>query len=114
VPYLKRAVANRCIDIMRKRRDVLTEAVPERHYEEPGFLRHEQTRRFYDLVQQLPERQREVLVLRFTADLDDAAIAKILGITVNTVRSQAQHALGKLRASDSVTARTSPSRKEES
>ena len=109
LPYLKRSVANRAVDVLRKRRDVLTDAVPETPYEEAGFLRHDDLRQFFELVQRLPDRQRETLVLRYAADLDDGAIARIQGVSIHTVRSQAQHALEKLRASDAVS-----SRKEES
>jgi RNA polymerase sigma factor (sigma-70 family) len=105
LPYLKRAVANRAVDILRKRRDVLTDVPPERPYDDAGLLEHEDQRQFFELVQSLPPRQREVLVLRYNADLDDATIAKSLGITVSTVRSQAQQALEKLRTSLAVSPR---------
>lgn len=97
LPYLKRAISNRAIDVRRKRHDILTDAPPERSFDEAGFLRLERHRAFFALVQQLPDRQRETLVLRYYADFDDATIAKTLGISVQTVRSQAHHALNKLR-----------------
>jgi RNA polymerase sigma-70 factor (sigma-E family) len=50
------------------------------------------------LVCSLPVRQRAVLVLRFYEDLDDAAIAEILGCSVITVRTHAMRALAALRA----------------
>jgi RNA polymerase sigma-70 factor (sigma-E family) len=46
----------------------------------------------------LPPRARAVLVLRYYADLDDAAIADALGIAPGTVRSTASRALATLRA----------------
>jgi RNA polymerase sigma-70 factor (sigma-E family) len=46
----------------------------------------------------LGPKQRAVLVLRFYADLDDAAIGALLGISPSTVRSQAARALAALRA----------------
>jgi len=98
LPYLKKAISNRAIDVARKRHDLLTDAPPERAFEEAGFLRLERHREFFALLQELPQRQRETLVLRYYADFDDATIAKILGVTVQTVRSQAHHALNKLRA----------------
>ncbi|MDM4764114.1 sigma factor [Galbitalea sp. SE-J8] len=58
VAYLKRAVANRSIDVIRKRRDVLTDAPPERPVDDAGYLRHDETRAFFELVRALPERQR--------------------------------------------------------
>ncbi len=45
----------------------------------------------------LPPRARAVLVLRYYADLDDAAIAQALGITESTVRATASRALASLR-----------------
>jgi len=54
----------------------------------------------------LPPRARAILVLRYYADLDDAAIADALGITPSTVRSTASRALAGLR--DGLTAPTQP------
>ena len=76
------------------------DAPPETPYDDPGYLRHDGARRFFELVRALPDRQRETLVLRFHLDLDDAAIAKMQGVSINTVRTNAQNALAKLRASE--------------
>jgi RNA polymerase sigma-70 factor (sigma-E family) len=46
----------------------------------------------------LPPRQRAVLVLRYYADCDDAAIGELLGCAEATVRSNAARALAALRA----------------
>ncbi len=45
----------------------------------------------------LPPRARAVLVLRYYADLDDDAIADLLGIATSSVRSTASRALATLR-----------------
>jgi RNA polymerase sigma-70 factor (sigma-E family) len=50
------------------------------------------------LLATLPRRQRAVLVLRYYDDLDDAAIAGLLGCGQSTVRSQAARGLAALRA----------------
>lgn len=98
LPYLRRAVSNRAIDIIRSRRDVLTDAVPERPADDFRFLRLEQDRAFFARVDALPVGQRATIVLRYFADMDDRIIAETLGVSVQTVRSQAHHALTKLRA----------------
>jgi RNA polymerase sigma-70 factor (sigma-E family) len=45
----------------------------------------------------LPPQQRAVIVLRFYEDLDDDAIAELLGCAPATVRSHASKAIAKLR-----------------
>jgi len=48
-------------------------------------------------LQQLPPRQRAVIVLRYYDDLTEAQTAEALGCTVGTVKSQASRALDRLR-----------------
>jgi RNA polymerase sigma-70 factor (sigma-E family) len=50
----------------------------------------------------LPRRQRAVLVLRYFDDLTEAQAAQILGCSVGTVKSQAFRALAKLRDSPTI------------
>ena len=50
------------------------------------------------LLAGLAPRARTVLVLRYYADLDDAAISEAMGIGVSTVRATASRALATLRA----------------
>ncbi|MFG2071712.1 SigE family RNA polymerase sigma factor [Nonomuraea maritima] len=45
----------------------------------------------------LPPRKRAVLVLRYYEDLPESEVAKIMGCSVGTVRSQAHHAIARLR-----------------
>jgi RNA polymerase sigma-70 factor (sigma-E family) len=47
----------------------------------------------------LPKRQREVVVLRYLADLPEAAVAAQLGCSVGTVKQHAHRALASLRQS---------------
>jgi RNA polymerase sigma-70 factor (sigma-E family) len=52
----------------------------------------------WDLLGELPPQQRAVLVLRFYEDLDDDAIAALVGCAPATVRSHASKALARLRS----------------
>jgi RNA polymerase sigma-70 factor (sigma-E family) len=49
------------------------------------------------LIVRLPPQQRATIVLRFYEDLDDAAIAEILGCSPATVRTHTMRALAALR-----------------
>jgi RNA polymerase sigma-70 factor (sigma-E family) len=49
------------------------------------------------LITRLPPKQRVTVVLRYYEDLDDAAIAEILGCAPGTVRTHAMRALATLR-----------------
>jgi RNA polymerase sigma-70 factor (sigma-E family) len=49
------------------------------------------------VLQELPPRQRAVVVLRFYEDLTEAQTADTLGCSVGTVKSQTSRALDKLR-----------------
>jgi len=103
--YLKRAVANRAIDVIRKRHDISMAELPDSLVEETGYLKYEQDEGFFALVRALPPRQRETLILRFCFDLDDRAIAQLLDVTEETVRSNARRAIDKLRTSELDTSR---------
>jgi len=95
--YLKRAVTNRAIDYLRARKEIPSDSILETAVEEFGFLRHEEDRQFFAIVNILPLRQRATMILRYYADMDDRTIADVLGCSVETVRSQAHRAIAKLR-----------------
>jgi RNA polymerase sigma factor (sigma-70 family) len=52
---------------------------------------------FDRFARELPDRQREVLILRYHRDLDDEAIGEVLGITASAVRSLVARACANLR-----------------
>ncbi len=99
VTYLRSTVLNRSRSVLRRRRVAL------RHRQEhPAPLwaveNHavlsEDRREVLQALTQLPTRRRQVLLLRFYLDLDDAEIAETLGISQGTVRSAASRGLAAL------------------
>jgi RNA polymerase sigma-70 factor (sigma-E family) len=94
--YTRRAMANAHVSRWRRtRRENLvadlpdTKAVyqPDRFADEP----------LWQAMRALPPRQRAVIVLRYYEDLSEAEIARTLGISRGTVKSQANKAMGSLR-----------------
>lgn len=65
----------------------------------------DETRRLLDT---LPPRARSILVLRYYADLDDPAIAALLGISPSTVRATASRAIASLRLTRDNASSTDP------
>ncbi len=61
-----------------------------------ALLLAEEHREVVAALRRLPRRQREVLVLRYWANLDEAGIAETLGISRGTVKSTASRALDAL------------------
>jgi RNA polymerase sigma-70 factor (sigma-E family) len=96
-PYLRRAVVNLWKNRLRRF------AVEARHpislvRPEPApATPMEERDLMWKALMRLPSRQRACLVLRFYEDLPDAEVARILGCSVGTVKSQTSRGLAKLR-----------------
>jgi RNA polymerase sigma-70 factor (sigma-E family) len=101
VPYLRRAVVNRSRSLLRRRRTArrfvwpLPDATPGADH---AVLVTEEHRLLRQALARLPRRQREVLVLRYWADLNVAEIAGTLGVSQGTVKSSASRGLDALEA----------------
>jgi len=102
-PYVRTALRSAWTDRWR-RRAVRPDEVrePEHGFPDPGRadVAVEGTADRLDLDQalrRLTPRQRTVLVLRYYEDLTETQTARALGCSVNTVKSQTRHALGRLR-----------------
>jgi RNA polymerase sigma-70 factor (sigma-E family) len=96
--YVRRVMINLATKgrIRRWRGEVPTAALPDT----PGPDEHaavDDRDALTNAVRQLPPRQRAAVVLRYFADLDDAAVADALDCSVATVRSQISRALATLR-----------------
>jgi RNA polymerase sigma-70 factor (sigma-E family) len=94
-PYLRTVLARESVSRWRRRRwrEVHTDAVPDAPVEGPGADRVA----LQAALAQLAPRQRAVIVLRYYEDLTEAETARVLGIAVGTVKSQARDALARLR-----------------
>lgn len=102
-PYLRRAVLNRCRSGIGRavtgRRATLRLAgrrEPERFGPEDGASASDARSRVLAAVRALPGRQRDVVLLRFYAELSEAEIAATLGVSPGTVKSAAHRAMAHL------------------
>ena len=95
--YVRRVMTNQRISWSRRRR--IAEyggMVPDRAGPSPYPV--EDRDELWRALQQLPPRTRAVLVLRYWEDLAEADVARILGCSVGSVKSQASRGLHRLRA----------------
>jgi len=98
--YLRRMLVNSHVSWRRKRSSTEVADGAERvERADHADVGAEATEReaAWRLITRLPPNQRVTIVLRFYEDLDDAAIAEILGCSPGTVRTHAMRALATLR-----------------
>jgi RNA polymerase sigma-70 factor (sigma-E family) len=97
--YLRSAVLNGA------RSDLRRQATARRHLRvvrddgpgaDAGALRHDDQAAVLAALRQLPDRQRDVLVLRYWLDLGEADIARALGISAGTVKTHVKRGLDHL------------------
>jgi RNA polymerase sigma-70 factor (sigma-E family) len=101
LPYLRRSVINRSRSVLRHR--VVSDRqfpmpAPQPPGTEDSALAVVQRSSVLAALRTLPFRQREVMVLRYYADLSEAQIAVALGISRGAVKSHAARAKDSLRA----------------
>jgi RNA polymerase sigma-70 factor (sigma-E family) len=100
LPYLRAMVVNLSRSRLRHLR-VVRKAPPDVLLDEVSAESHAMARqehkRIREALGKLSRRQREVLVLRYWLDLDQAAIAETLGVAVGTVKATTSHAMNNLR-----------------
>jgi RNA polymerase sigma-70 factor (sigma-E family) len=100
LPYLRQAVVNRSRSALRRRGTAeryRPEPLPDVPSAEQTAMAGAQHEEMIDALRRLPTRQREVLVLRYYADLSEADIADALGISRGAVKSHASRGMAALR-----------------
>jgi len=102
--YARRAMANAHVSRWRRtRRESLVADLPDSDANavwQPDRFGDEP---LWQALRALPPRQRAVIVLRYYDDLSEAEIARALGISRGTVKSQANKAMSTLRTRMGVT-----------
>ena len=98
--YVYRMLCNTYKGRFRRQRvaEVHTESLPERGHPGPAELVERRTT-LMAAVNELPPKQRAVLLLRYFADLTEAQTAEAMGVSVGTVKSQTSRAIDRLRTS---------------
>jgi RNA polymerase sigma-70 factor (sigma-E family) len=100
--YLRRSVVNGARSALRHRKVVDKHAprpLPDAASAEHGALLALEHAEVMAALRRLPERQREVLVLRYYLDLSEASIADTLGISRGAVKSHSARGIAALRTS---------------
>jgi RNA polymerase sigma-70 factor (sigma-E family) len=100
--YLRQSVVNRSRSVLRHRTVELRHApapMPDAASAEHGAMGSLEHQEVIVALRRLPERQREVLVLRYYADLSEADIADAIGISRGAVKSHASRGMAALRTS---------------
>ncbi|MEU5610555.1 sigma-70 family RNA polymerase sigma factor [Streptomyces sparsogenes] len=101
--YAWRVVKNRTIDLARRRgrrpvvADVAAFETHDLRTATDPIDELETSLLVYEAINELPDRQRDVIVLRYSLGYDAATTARILGISPAGVRSTARHARRRLR-----------------
>ena len=99
--YLRQTVVNRSRSVLRHR-GVQARYVPPVVRDHPGAdedaIVSERRSAVLDAMRSLPDRQREVLALRYYLDLSEADIASTLGISRGAVKSHASRGVAALRS----------------
>ena len=99
--YLRQAVVNRSKSVLRHRTVVdknLQSAVPDMPSAEHGALVLLERSAVVAALRDLPNRQREAIVLRYYADLSEAEIAATMGISRGAVKSHTARGMIALRS----------------
>jgi RNA polymerase sigma-70 factor (sigma-E family) len=98
--YLRTAVVNRSRSRHRKRSNeirAVSIAANQRHPQFPAVVDDRLSSRLMEALQQLPDRQRAVVVLRNYLDMSETETADAMRVSVGTVKAQGSRGLARLR-----------------
>jgi RNA polymerase sigma factor (sigma-70 family) len=99
--YLRQAVVNRSLSVLRHRTVAgpgLQKAPPDRPGAAHDALVRLEPHSVVAALRDLPDRQREAIVLRYYADLSEEEIAVAMGISRGAARSHTVRGMSALRA----------------
>jgi RNA polymerase sigma-70 factor (sigma-E family) len=98
--YLRQSVVNRSRSVLRHRAVIdkyAPKPTPDAPSAEQGAITQLERSAVVAALRNLPERQREALVLRYYADLSESQIAEAMGISRGAVKSHTARAMSALR-----------------
>jgi RNA polymerase sigma-70 factor (ECF subfamily) len=99
--WMYRIAHNHVMDFFRRRRPVSDLPPEETEANEPGpdkLLQDEYRKReLREAIEQLPDEQKDVLLLKLEAGLDLQTIADVTGVNRETAKSRLRYAVGKLK-----------------
>jgi RNA polymerase sigma factor (sigma-70 family) len=94
-PWVARVAANLALGVVRKQGRAPRIEIGAAGPDPAGPVTDR--RLLVEALRDLPAGQRDTIVLRFVADLPEADVARLLGCSVGTVKSQAHRGLQRLR-----------------
>jgi len=94
IGYLRTSVVNGARSVLRRRRTVRRNPFPDAESltvegADSGALIADEHRQVLDAIRRLPDRQREVILLRYWSELSEAEVAHTLNISIGAVKSNA-------------------------
>lgn len=90
--WVARVAANLAVDVHRRRRRAVHSALPA-----PEATVRDDRVDLVSALGRLPRRQRQAVVLRYLADLDEASVASATGCSAGTVKQHLHRAVTALR-----------------
>jgi RNA polymerase sigma-70 factor, ECF subfamily len=95
--FLYRIAVNLRIDGLRRERARPTEPLPEEIADETGGAAGEEAAYLQEIMSRLPEREQNLLLLRYWIGLNHHEVAQALDLPEGTVRRQCAEAIARLR-----------------